>query len=109
LCYLEPGRLTQGGVVGDEARGHDDLVRDGDDHDLLTFSEGGIRLREEITLIEAALRENPTDALRARLAALTNALERNTRQAAANPGDTGFLDYTPPGQARRGTAGGGRP
>ena len=95
--------------MGDEARGHDDLVRDEDDHDLLTFSEGGIRLREEIALTEAALRENPTDALRARLAALTEALERNTRQAAANPGDTGFLNYTPPGQARPGTAGEGRP
>ena len=95
--------------MGDEARGHDDLVRDGDDHDLLTFSEGGIRLREEIALTEAALRDNPTDVLRARLAALTEALERNTRQAAANPGDTGFLNYTPPGQTRPGTAGEGQP
>ena len=95
--------------MGDEAREHDDLVRDEDDHDLLTFSEGGIRLREEIALTEAALRENPTDALRARLAALTEALERNTRQAAASPGDAGFLNYTPPGQARPGAAGEGRP
>ncbi|HEX3963495.1 MAG TPA: hypothetical protein VHZ03_43810 [Trebonia sp.] len=85
--------------MGDEIRGHD-LVRDEDDHDLLTFSEGGIRLHEEIELTEAALRENPTDALRARLAALTEALERNTRQASASPGDTGFLNYVPPGPAR---------
>ncbi len=93
---------------GDPAQGdpvHDDLVRDEDDHDLLTFSEGGIRLREEIALTEAALteatrRERPTDALRARLAALTEALERNTRQSGTSPGETGFLNYTPPGQPR---------
>jgi hypothetical protein len=89
--------------VADEAREHDDLVRDEDDHDLLTFSEGGIRLREEIALTEAALRDNPTEALRARLAALTEALERNTRQAGANPGDTGFLNYTPPDRTRPGS------
>jgi hypothetical protein len=101
--------------VGEEPRGHDDLVqdntgqddlvRDEDDHDLLTFSEGGIRLREEIALTEAALRESPTDALRARLARLTEALERNTRQSGASPGETGFLNYTPPGQPRPGTDG----
>jgi hypothetical protein len=93
------------------------LERDEDDHDLLTFSEGGIRLREEIAATEAALaeaalaeagqRERPAEALRARLAALTEALERNTRQSSANPGETGFLSYVPghPGQAG-GNAGG---
>ncbi len=78
----------------------DDLVRDEDDHDLLTFSESGVRLREEISLAEAALRENLTGeqraALEARLSALTDALARNTRQAHANPGEKGFLDYAPP-------------
>jgi len=81
----------------------DDLVRDEDDHDLLTFSEGGIRLREEISLTETLLAEAATperrDALRARLKALADALARNTRQAEANPGEKGFLDYVPP--ARR--------
>jgi hypothetical protein len=86
--------------TGQDNTGQDDLVRDEDDHDLLTFSEGGIRLREEIALTEAALRESPTDALRARLARLTEALERNTRQSGASPGETGFLNYTPPGQPR---------
>jgi hypothetical protein len=94
--------------VGDDLdRGDHDLVRDEEDHDLLTFSEGGIRLREEIALTEAALaeaarQERPTEALRARLAALTEALERNTRQAGANPGETGFLSYAPPRPGRTG-------
>jgi hypothetical protein len=88
----------------------DNLVRDKDDHDLLTFSEGGIRLREEIAETEKALREAATgqrrDALRARLSALTDALKRNTRQAEASPGDKGFLDYRP--ARRAGAEGEGR-
>ena len=67
--------------MGDgQARGDDDLVRDEDDHDLLTFSETAIRLRQEIALTEAALREGPAPerraALNARLSALTDALRR---------------------------------
>ena len=92
--------------MGDEpSRGRHDLARDEEDHDLLTFSEGGIRLREEIALTQAALteavqRERPTEALRARLSALADALERNTRQASAKPGETGFLSYEPPRPGR---------
>jgi hypothetical protein len=91
--------------VGDEqARDEDDPIRDEDDHDLLTFSESAIRLREE------ALRDDPTPerqaALNARLSALTDALHRNTRQADAKPGEKGFLDYAPPG--RTGAEGEGR-
>ena len=87
--------------MGDDTdHGEDELVTDEDDHDLLTFSESGIRLREEISLAEAALRENPTAeqraTLQARLSALTGALARNTRQAQVNPGEKGFLDYQPP-------------
>ena len=78
----------------------DDQVRDEDDHDLLTFAESGIRLREEISLAEAELRQGPDAerraALQARLSALTEALARNTRHAEANPGEKGFLDYAPP-------------
>lgn len=90
--------------MGDEqARDDDDLIRDEDDHDLLTFSQSAIRLREEIALTEAALRDDPTPerqaALSARLSALTDALHRNSRQAGASPGEQGFLDYVPPGQA----------
>jgi hypothetical protein len=85
----------------------DDLVRGEDDHDLLTFSESGIRLREEISLTEAALRDSRTEeqraALQARLRALTDALARNTRNADANPGEKGFLDYQP-ARARRADA-----
>jgi hypothetical protein len=97
--------------VGDEqARDEDDPIRDEDDHDLLTFSESAIRLREEIALTEAALRDDPTPerqaALNARLSALTDALHRNTRQADAKPGEKGFLDYAPPG--RTGAEGEGR-
>ena len=85
----------------------DELARDEEDHDLLTFNESAIRLRDEITATEAALREDPPasrrTALEARLAALADALERNTRQADAKPGETGFLNYVPP---RRAGAGG---
>jgi hypothetical protein len=77
----------------------DELARDEEDHDLLTFNESAIRLREEIEATEAALGENPDRerraALEARLAALTGALKRNTRQADASPGETGFLNYVP--------------
>jgi hypothetical protein len=84
----------------------DELARDEDDHDLLTFNESAIRLREEIAATEAALGEDPPAerraALEARLAALAGALERNTRQADAKPGETGFLSYVPrrPGEER---------
>ena len=82
----------------------DDELRDEDDHDLLTFAESGIRLREEIALAEAELRQSPDAgrraALQARLDALTEALARNTRQAEAAPGVKGFLDYAPPRPVR---------
>jgi len=59
----------------------DERARDEDDHDLLTFSESAIRLRTEIALTEAALRESTPrsagPALEARLSALTDALGRN--------------------------------
>ena len=87
----------------------DELARDEEDHDLLTFSESAIRLRDEIAATEAALREDPAverrAALEARLAALVGALERNTRQADAKPGETGFLNYVPPRRARAEAAG----
>jgi hypothetical protein len=94
LCYLVK---VQGRHW--EARVSDELARDEDDHDLLTFNESAIRLREEIAATEAALRSNPAaerrGALEARLAALAGALERNTRLAGKNPGETGFLNYVP--------------
>ena len=81
----------------------DEQIRDEEDHDLLTFRESAIRLREEIALTEAALRNRPAPerraALETRLSALTDALERNTRQADENPGEKGFLDYAPPRRA----------
>jgi hypothetical protein len=82
----------------------DDQVRDEDDHDLLTFAESGIRLREEIAAAEAELRQGPAAerraVLRARLSALAEALARNTRHAEAKPGEKGFLDYAPPRPGR---------
>jgi len=86
--------------VGDDTdRGDDELVRDEDDHD-------------EISLAEAALRGSPTAeqraVLQARLSALTDALARNTRQAHANPGEQGFLNYEPPPAGQAGTAAEGR-
>jgi hypothetical protein len=95
----------------EQARDEDDSIRDEDDHDLLTFGESAIRLREEIALTEAALRDDPAPerraVLSARLSALTDALHRNTRQAGAKPGEKGFLDYAPPG--RTGAEGHERP
>jgi hypothetical protein len=85
--------------VGDE-QAHDNLARDEDDHDLLTFSESAIRLRTEIARTEEALRESRDPerraALEGRLSALADALDRNTRQADVSPGERGFLDYAPP-------------
>jgi hypothetical protein len=87
----------------------DELARDEEDHDLLTFNESAIRLRDEIAATEAELRENPAGerraALEGRLAALAGALERNTRQAGKSPGETGFLNYAPqrrPGEEEEG-------
>jgi len=98
-------------VGHEQARDDDVQGRDEDDHDLLTFSESAIRLREEIALTEAALRDDPTPerqaALNARLSALRDALHRNARQAGAKPGEKGFLDYAPPG--RTGAEGHERP
>jgi hypothetical protein len=111
LCYLVKARdrTAEEAHMGDEqARG--DLARDEDDHDLLTFSESAIRLRTEIALTEKALSEATAPerraALEARLSVLTSALDRNTRQADASPGERGFLDYAPP--SRGGTGGRGR-
>lgn len=98
-------------MADDLVPNEEDLVRDEDDHDLLTFSEGGIRLREEIALTKAELGEAALPerraALQARLDGLTDALARNTRQAAANPGVKGFLEYKPPHPGR--TDGQGQP
>ena len=84
----------------------DELARDEEDHDLLTFNESTIRLREDLPAERRAV-------LQTRLAALTEALRRNTRQADANPGETGFLNYVPrrPGEegGRSGADGEGRP
>ena len=96
-------------MEGEHARGDDDGPgRDEDDHDLLTFNESAIRLREEIALTEAALREDQAPeraaALSARLSTLTDALDRTAKHAGASPGERGFLDYRPPG--RTGAAGG---
>jgi len=85
-------------IPGDTIPNEGDLVRDEEDHDLLTFAEGGIRLREEIELAKADLAAAAPErraTLQARVDALTDALARNTRQAAENPGDTGFLSYRP--------------
>ncbi|WP_018501865.1 hypothetical protein [Parafrankia discariae] len=80
-----------------------------DDHDLLNFDETGGRLRTEIAAVEATLSAAEGEgaeadagerraAAEARLAALRAALARNSRNAAARPGATGFLTYVPPGR-----------
>jgi hypothetical protein len=105
LCYLIGQGQRKEAYMGEDLdrEAVDDSVRGEDDHDLLTFAESGIRIREEIALVEAALSENPAtgqrEALQARLRVLTDALTRNTRQAEAYPGEKGFLGYAPPAPA----------
>lgn len=80
-----------------------DLARspEDEDHDLLTFNESGVRLTKEIAATEAAIRGTSNSqertALEERLAALRDALARNSRRAEATPGETGFLTYSPTG------------
>jgi hypothetical protein len=98
------GQRKEAPVEGEHARSDDDgPVRDEDDHDLLTFNESAIRLREEIARTEAALREDQAPeraaALSARLSTLTDALDRTTKHAGTSPGEKGFLGYSPPGRS----------
>ncbi len=84
-----------------------DQVRGEDDHDLLTFDEGGIRLRQAIAETEQALAASPSPETRRllepRLAGLLDAQQRASRAASAGPGEEGFLQYRPaPRQQRRG-------
>jgi len=80
-----------------------------DDHDLLTFGEAGVRLREEIAGLRravAALETGPADApelvrSRERLAALQEGSERNRAQPINDENFENFFGY--PGQARRNT------
>jgi hypothetical protein len=89
-------------VTSDEVNGE---IRGEQDHDLLTFDESGIRLRQEIEQTQQALAGNPAPeagrVLEARLAALTDALERTSQNAADSPGEKGFLHYRPPAAAKQ--------
>ena len=70
-----------------------------DDHDLMTFAESDARLRAEIAAVAESLEKSEEAdrvSLETRLAALRDALTRNSRQAATKPGETGFLTYLPP-------------
>lgn len=92
--------------AGDERRVWDDQVRDEDDRDLLTFAESGIRLRGEISLAEAELRQCPGRGAAGRAAGTA---ERPDGGSPVAPGmrrrsrGKRFLDYAPP------TVGHGRP
>lgn len=72
---------------------------DEEDHDLLTFHESRARLSEELTAVQAALAASEgaeRELLQARVDALADAVNRNTRIAEDQPGEQGFLEYTPP-------------
>lgn len=78
---------------------YDASRQDEDDQDLLTYNESGVRLTEEIEVVKAAIVDTPDgerEPLEARLRALTVALERNSKLAAINTGESAFLDYEPP-------------
>lgn len=83
----------------EETRAVSEDVRDEDDHDLLTFLESGIRLREEISQLEKALEDagaGPERAARQeRLALLQGALARISSNEQRSPGEAGFLNYSP--------------
>lgn len=76
-----------------------------DDHDLLTFGEAGIRLREAIDELRARIAATDDNveatALRRRLDLLTSAAERNRRQPITDETFERFFGY--PGSARRNT------
>ncbi|EUA36091.1 hypothetical protein I549_4366 [Mycobacterium avium subsp. avium 2285 (R)] len=77
-----------------------------DDHDLLTFTEAGERLRAEVAAaaarvaeLEAAADEPQLAAARRRLEALRKALERNRAQPINDANFEKFFGYA--GKARR--------
>jgi hypothetical protein len=78
-----------------------------DDHDLLTYSEVGVRLHEEVLAQRrrvAELERSQAEGLlpaRDRLAALEAALERNTQQPINDDNFERFFGYK--GTARRNT------
>ena len=79
---------------------------DEDDHDLLTFSEVGERLRLEVATaarrvaeLEAAGSENELASARARLAALRAAAQRNAANPINDANFETFFGY--PGKAKR--------
>jgi hypothetical protein len=73
------------------------LREEADDLDLLTFTEAGIRLAEEIdrtrTALGSARSETDTEALAARLEALLAAQQRNGRPALDGEALERFLGY----------------
>lgn len=81
---------------------------DKDDHDLLTYSEAGVRLHEEIEALEQRVRElteageSPAlAAARARLTTLREARDRNSRRPINDQNFEKFFGYK--GVARRNT------
>ncbi|UXA11562.1 acyl-CoA synthetase [Mycobacterium sp. SMC-8] len=84
---------------------------DEDDHDLLTFTEAGERLRGEIATAQARVTEleaaggDELAAARERLAALSRAALRNQAGGINDANFEKFFGY--PGKARRNIPGGG--
>jgi hypothetical protein len=79
---------------------------DGDDHDLLTFSEAAERLQVEVAAaaqrvseLEAAGFAEERDRAQARLDALRSAAQRNSAQPINDENFERFFGY--PGQAKR--------
>jgi hypothetical protein len=88
------GRLQ---VTSDDV---DAEIRGEEDHDLLTFDESGIRLRQEIEetrrALAGGLSPEARRLLETRLETLASALVRTSRTATDSPGEQGFLSYRPP-------------
>ena len=80
---------------------------DDDDHDLLTYSEVGVRLQQEIFSLRKRVESlqaeggEPLEAARLRLSQLEEAFERNARQPINDENFEKFFGYK--GTARRNT------
>jgi hypothetical protein len=97
---MEVVMAERGGVVPERD--------DKDDHDLLTYSEAGVRLHQEIEALEQRVRElgaagesAALTATRARLETLKGARDRNSRQPINDENFEKFFGYK--GVAKRNT------
>jgi hypothetical protein len=79
-------------VVSDDDQSRAAELAEEEDYDLLTYTEAGLRLREEIAQEKSLLAASSTPD-RTRLDALSEALERNSRRAVNAQNFENFFGY----------------